>query len=221
MGTLSDERLGAGLAQPLALDAEVLAVDPTDGFQIRTLMGERWARRALSCLLCPEVGDRVLVAETLGDEAFVIAVLDRPGDAPLHLALPGATRVTVADGGGLNLDLDGPLGLGSRTRITANSPEVGLNAERFTLVCRRLSLIAREALASLRNSRLIASLVDVTAERLDLRLDHSRRKVRDLDQVHAGNLELRAEQVLQLRSETLLAGATKLAKVDGEQIHLG
>jgi hypothetical protein len=207
---------------PLHLDGEVHAIeDNLTWFRVGTAAGELRARRALSCLVWPEVGDRVLTSFGLTDEPFLIAVLARPSSTPLRLVLPGATQVEVADGAGMSLRVDGPLTLGSRTGISMDAPEVGIRTSLLTLVTQRLSMIAREALASLRISRLIGDLIEASAESLNLRLDRSRRTVRDLDQIHAGSLELRAEQVAHIQSDTLLATAQRLVKIDGEQIHLG
>lgn len=207
---------------PLHVDGEVLEIEENQTwFRIGTAAGELRVRRALSCLVWPEVGDRVLTSVGLTDEPFLIAVLERLSGSPLRLVMPRETTVEVATGGGMGLRVDGHLTLESRTGVNLDGPEVALRGGSLTLAARRLSVIAREAVASLRVTRLIGDLIEATAESLHLRLDRSRRTVRDLDQVHAGSLEMRAEQMARLQSETLIATAQRLVKIDGEQIHLG
>ena len=46
-------------------------------------------------------------------------------------------------------------------------------------------------------------------------------RVDGLDQVRSTHIDYRADQTLQLQAENLIANATNLVKVDGEQIHLG
>lgn len=207
--------------QQLQACGEVIACPPPDLFLVRTPLGEFTARRALSCLVRPEIGDSVLVAEGASEQTYVISVLARISDAPLHLALPGRTRITTEQGAGLSIDIDGELGLSSRTRIETDAPEMSLRATTATLVCRRFSAVIRDALASLRHARLVANLIETTAERLNLSADHSQRTIKGLDQVRATNLDIRAEQMLNLQAENVVAGARKLVKLDGEQIHLG
>lgn len=207
---------------PLHVDGEVLEIEENQTwFRIGTAAGELRVRRALSCLVWPEVGDRVLTSVGLTDEPFLIAVLERLSGSPLRLVMPGETTIEVAAGGGMGLRIDGRLTLESRTGVYLDGPEVALRGGSLTLAARLLSVIAREAVASLRATRLIGDLIEATAESLHLRLDRSRRTVRDLDQVHAGSLEMRAEQMARLQSETLIATADRLVKIDGEQIHLG
>ncbi len=132
--------------QQVQISGEVLACPDADLFLIRTGLGEFTARRALSCLVRPEIGDSVLVAEAASDQSYVIAVLARRSDAPLHLALSGQTRISTEQGAGLSIEVDGQLGLSSRTRIETDAPELLLRATTATLVCRRFSAVIREAL---------------------------------------------------------------------------
>ncbi len=207
---------------PLHVDGVVLAIeDDLAWFRIGTATGELRARRALSCLVWPEVDDRVLTSVGLTDEPFLIAVLERPSGTPLRLVLPRETQIEVAAGGGMSLKVDGTLDLGTQATLSLGGPKVVVRGGTLTLAAQRLSVIAREALATLRISRLIGDLIEATAECLHLRLDRSRRTVRDLDQVHAGTLELHAEQLAHLQCDTLVATAQRLVKIDGEQIHLG
>ncbi|MFE8034335.1 DUF3540 domain-containing protein [Thiohalocapsa marina] len=221
MDALRSDQASTLRPHPLHLEGEILEVAEGATCTIQTATGVLRAHRALSCLVWPEVGDRVLITMGLNDEAFVIAILERRATLPLRLVLPGEAAVEVDGGAGLKLRIDGPLTLGSRTHLSVDSPKVSIRSDRLTLIGARLRLIAREALASLRSSRLIGDLVEATAERLNLALSQSRRTVRDLDQVHAGSVEIRAEQVARLSSGTLLADARHLVKIDGEQIHLG
>jgi Protein of unknown function (DUF3540) len=39
--------------------------------------------------------------------------------------------------------------------------------------------------------------------------------------VRSGQIDYRAEQLMQLQAQNLVANASNLAKVDGDQIHLG
>jgi hypothetical protein len=56
----------------------------------------RCARVAASCLLQPECGDRVVLIELAGGEAFVQAILERDAARPANLQVPGAPRVTLS-----------------------------------------------------------------------------------------------------------------------------
>ena len=75
-------------------DATVLRAG-RDGLAVRTADGEeRSAARAVSCVVEPREGDRVMMASLHDGAAFVIAVLQRPGDP--SAVWSGAGDVTVA-----------------------------------------------------------------------------------------------------------------------------
>jgi hypothetical protein len=55
----------------------------------------RLARQALSCLVLPQVGDRVLVSSSAGAEAYVVHVLSRNNLHAARLAVPGAAELHI------------------------------------------------------------------------------------------------------------------------------
>src|SRR3954470_9732764 len=67
---------------------DVIAAGP-EGFAVRSPDGVLGARRAASCLLCPELGDNVLVGGENDESAFVLAVLERAGDGPARVDVDG------------------------------------------------------------------------------------------------------------------------------------
>ena len=69
------------------------------------------ARRAASCLLAPEPGDRVLL--TLQPEPFVLAVLERDHDRAARLEVRGDAVMTTSG----ELTLEGNEGVAVRTCI--------------------------------------------------------------------------------------------------------
>ncbi len=221
MEALSNDLLPRLERQPLHTDGEVCGSDHEGLIRVRTADGEVKARRAASCLVWPDEGDRVLVSGVQPDALFIIAVLEHRSASPLRLAMPGETVVTVADGAGLSLDLEGELALRSRSRLQLQGEELLVHAGRATLVCRQLKTLARDAFASLRNARLVGTLLEATVERVRLLAGHSERRVQGLDLARSGSMDYGAEQTVQLHGQNLLASAEKLVKVDGDQIHLG
>jgi hypothetical protein len=221
MDALDQIALEALRVQALHTIAEVAGETGPDGcLRVLTSRGGLPVRRALSCLIRPEPGDRVLVSGTLPDQLWLLAVLERPGEAPLRLTLDRPAELAVS-AGDLRLRAPGGLHLEGGERLEAGAPEVVLRGDQATFAFRRLTALAREALASLRTCRLLAGWLDTSAERVHLRAETARREVRGLDQTRAGNLELQADQTLRMQGEHLLASADKLVRVDGDQIHLG
>ncbi len=82
----------AALLAPLWSEAAIaVALD-----EQRFLLDDgRMVRRALSCLLAPEVGDRVLVACGANGEGFVLHLLQRQDMSLVRLSVPGASELRI------------------------------------------------------------------------------------------------------------------------------
>ena len=197
--------------------AEVVAAGEV--FELQVSTGAVVARRAASCLLVPQVGDRVLVAMEARGDAYVLAVLDRrdEGKATLEVAgevvLRATEKLTIAASQGV--DVVG----GASVRLAAASVEVTSFQTRLT--SHALEVVGEAVGAELGRVKLLAKSVDGLMERLSQRVKRSFRYVEEMDQVKARHLDYSAEQVAHFRGETAVVSAADLVKVNGEQIHVG
>jgi len=178
---------------------------------VKTLQGELPARRAASCLLAPQPGDRVWLAGDLSEGIFVTAILERGDAAPARIDLPADSTLQVA-GGALNLRAEN-LHLGA-TRLS-------VQADSAALCVQTLTGIGREATWSFGRVRIIADLLESFADKLLQFSRWSQRTVDGIDQVRSRQIDYRADQTLQLQAGNLIADASNLVKVDGKQIHFG
>ncbi len=176
--------------------AVVLDVHGSD-IRLRTDLGERRALRATSCLVQPVVGDEALAVTLPDGRIFVLAVLTRSEE----------------QGAAVELRTEGPL------RIAA--PQLDLDADKGTMRFGTVALLASTVLAHADSARFAVKVVDSFCDRLSQTVKRCFRTVEETDQLRAGRLDYRIENEIVLRAENVLAGARKLVKVDGEQIHIG
>ena len=176
------------------------------------------ARRAKSCLVAPDAGDRVLCAVE-GDQVFVLAVLE--GEA-------GATTRVVAEGD-LKVQATGRLGLGAGDQIEIDAAKEGglfagklhVRAQSAAAAIEELGLVGRSLEAHLQKAVVVAERMEARADRLVQRAKQAFRFVEALDQVRAGIFDLRAEGLAAVRGENTIVAARTLTKVDGEQVKIG
>lgn len=184
----------------------------------------RSARRALSCLVLPAVGDSVACSPDPGaapdagpdvggdsDVAWITAVLLRASDAPLTVSLPPGSTIACTHGT-LVLQADA---LHLRARA------LGVEGEQAHLNVEQVSGVGRRASWSYGAVKLTAELVESFAERMVQFSRWSQRMVDGPDMVRSRQIDWRAEQTMQLQAQVLIANADKLFKADAEQIHLG
>lgn len=164
------------------------------------------ARRAFSCLVAPEPGDRVWVAGSHAGDVYVLAVLERPGSADARITGEGNLTLELRSGR-LCLAATQGVDLVSRETVSVTSQRIEARAHEGHLFVGRLLMIG-EAL-------------DATLERISQTVRRCYRRVRDLDSLRAGQIDYASQGNLRLHGENTLMTARQLVKADGEQIHIG
>lgn len=189
----------------------------TGGLAVRLASGVQGARRAKSCLVLPEPGDRVLCAIE-PDRVYVLAVLE--GRAATRVSAEGDLTVDVPCGRLALRSAEGLDLLGARdVRLAADELEV--SARRGTVLVGELGFVGRLLEAQAKKVSLVAHEVDAAVGSLFQRAKRAFRIVEEIDQLRAGTVDIRAERLAAVRAETTVIAARVLAKIDAEQVHIG
>lgn len=188
-------------------------------FQVHLATGTFGAARAKSCLVAPETGDKVLCAID-GDRVHVVAVLSGQQGAATKISADGGLalearggRLTICGHEGVDVASGGAVGL--------SGTEVHVRAKTGTVAVEELGFFGRLVQAEVGKVALLAEQVDSAVTRLSVRAKRVFRFVEEVDQTRAGTVDVRAQSLLGLRAENAVISARVLAKVDGEQIHIG
>jgi hypothetical protein len=185
---------------------------------VRTEVGDVRARRAVSCLVSPELHDFVLVA-TQGKSAWVLAVLERES-TKATLVADGDLEVRVPNGKFSVASQDG-IDLVSQKSVNLLAEQIGIHANTAKIVANDIVALGSKVLAELTETRIRGSILDKVFERVSEKVQRSFRRVEEIDQLKAKQVDYHAEHTMSLRSENFVANAKELVKVDGEQIHFG
>jgi hypothetical protein len=194
---------------------------------VGTQRGEVRAHRAVSCLVEPLLHDFVLVAAFAKADrgsghtltGYVLAVLERE-TSEVRLVADGDVDWTVREGRFRVVSRDG-VDLVSPKEVQIVSQEIGLSATTAKLVARDIVAIGASVLGELVDVKLRGTFLDKVFERVSERVDRSFRRVAEIDQLKARQIDHLAEETLSLRSANAVVTAEDLVKVDGDQIHLG
>lgn len=187
---------------------------------VETTSGKYRARRAVSCLVAPEPGDRVLVAALEDGTVYVLAILEREAghataisvDGDLTVQLPNG-RFSVAAQEGVSLIS------GKDVAIVTGGLEV--NAVRGSFAVEHFSFLGTFLQANIEKAKLVAGSLDSSLDRLSQRVKRSYRFVEEIDQVRADQIDYAAKKSLSLHARNAMVTAEELVKLDGEQIHVG
>ncbi len=136
------------------------------------------------------------------------------------LAVPGDLELQ-AHSGRVGISAAAGVDIVSTGAVAMTSSEVHLRAKKGSVAVDDLGFFGRLVRAEVTKVALVAQEVDSALTRLTQRAKRVFRFVEEIDQTRAGTVDLRAENLLALRGENAVVSARVLAKVDGEQIHLG
>jgi len=190
-------------------------------FVIETETREVRARRATSCLLEPVPGDVVLVAAVDFDhQAYVLAVLEREAGAPANIVADGDLGIKLPAGALDVVAADG-VRLVSGKEVSVISGAVRVNAVDGSVALERLSFLGKFVRAEIGKAKVFGETLDSMLERVSQRVKRSYRIIEECDHVRAEQLDYAAKKRLSLHGENALITAQHLAKVEGDQIHLG
>ena len=194
--------------------------EPLDrGFRVRLGAEEVEARVAVSCLVSPEPGDRVLLTLGGSEHAFILAILEREdsrlaikseGDLSFHLP-DGAFSVVAKQG--VEMTTPGIISWWS-DRLNANAREASFGID-------TLEYEGESGHVEMGRVRFLARTIDRVAGRLTERIKDACRTVTGLDRQRAGSLDMKVENTAKIRGKNTLVTAEELMKMDGDQIHLG
>jgi hypothetical protein len=178
------------------------------------------ARRALSCLVAPQPGDRVLVATLPGEEHWVLAVLERRDPQPTRIEVDGDLELRAPHGSITAAAAKGvTVSTGAEAAVLAGS--VRVVAQRGLAAFDELTVLAERVDAEVTRLRATFTTVDTVMERLSQRAKRVYRFVGELDQLRARRADYAAQETFQVHAHDTLLTSEQLVKIDGDQIHVG
>ncbi|POF33774.1 DUF3540 domain-containing protein [Roseibium marinum] len=156
--------------------------------------GERTFRKAVSCLVTPQVNDRVLTAG-IGGQTYVLAILEREAGETLKIESSGALEF-------------------SAKRIAFKTGFLDILAETVTM--------AGNAIHSLfRRSRRIVGHDETMANSSSLKANDRAVVIAQADVSHAGLVSQKVDGPLAVKSRTAILSSDGDIRLNGERVNVG
>lgn len=205
----------------LVTEESGLVVHVGEGLTVELGSGVVEAARAVSCLVAPEVGDRVLVAVENSGKAYVLAVLERTSGAPkTTLSVEGDLEIRTPSGA-CSIAAQEGVKIASPKTLNLTSGELTVNALKGNIVMEKLSVVGKWVQGEIQKVKMVAESVDSVVTRVSERVARSYRTVTELDQVKAHQMDYAAKEQIRMHAKNTIVTSDNLVKVDGDQIHFG
>lgn len=186
------------------------------------LMGENGrvvrAERAFSCLVTPQVGDRVLVADT-ESRAFVLAVLERPHCSDSTIELQGNLTMSVPMGK-LEIRAQNGIALGTPEELDLVAAKLGLSGETLAAAFKKIDFFADKVEAHLLNVKTFSKRLQTKVENAVQHFGMRHTTVDTIESLKAETIKQTAKNILSLKSMFSFIKSEKNVKIDGKQIFL-
>ena len=189
------------------------------GFRVAVDSGEILARKATGCLLEP-IDDDVVLVGSVGDDAWIVTVLQRDRECSSEISVDGDLRLRTAHGKVAIVAQEG-IDLISTGKTSVISTEIEVRARTVSALVEGAELIGGWLRSEVDKVKVVAKSLDQVVERFSQRSKRSFREVSDFDQVKAGTMHHKIEKTLRVHAGDAAITADGVVKMDGKQIHVG
>lgn len=188
-------------------------------FRVAAESGAVRAKRSFSCLVEPLPGDTVLVSRAVS-RCYILAILERHGDQHACIAFEGDADLRVKQGR-LRVVAQEGIDLVSAKGTALVSPELSINSVQAEVSIQQLSFFGTFLEAQIEKIKLIGQACDSFFERVSQRVQRCYRRVEELEQLTAGQLNYRVNKLMSLRGKYSVLTAEEDVRIDGDKILMG
>jgi hypothetical protein len=216
MNNLARKHLYANAAQAYG---EIVGQEDTF-YSVETESGLYRVRRAVSCVVQPEVNDLVLVSLSSLGGGYILAVLEREQGAKATLSFDADVDIKTSEGS-LCIASKRGIDLASSEEINLVSSRLGISSSHGEINIGKLTFLGSFFEGSLETVKLLSKAFESITERFFRRAKRSYRFVEETDQVKTGSLNYIADKSLMLRGTFSQMTAKEDVHIDAERINIG
>jgi hypothetical protein len=170
------------------------------------------AQKAVSCLVEPRAGDRVLVCDAPAGY-YVLAILERRNTTdPLQVVARTGLQLS-APNSAFSIDADS-VRISGHTAATLTAPDL-------QLAFKQLAATGQEIIARSETMRAISRHASTLFERLHSRIARSYKVVSELEHMSAKQINYQVSNEFTLHSKNSIVTSEELLKFDGKLVQIG
>jgi len=202
-----------------SLDEAVVIGGGNDKWIIKSDSGVCTAKKAFSCLVSPEIGDRVLRVVLPSGETNILAILERKQTQTTRLNFSG--DVDISSNESIRMIASKRFDAISGDEMNLNSSQFSLRSNITSMLFDRLNLTGNETKQSIGKVQLITKYLETVSETSRQVMSNSFRLISGLDSVSAGEALQNIKKRFTVQSKQVSLLAEDDAKLNGKRVHLG
>jgi hypothetical protein len=179
------------------------------------------ATRAASCMLKPEIADRVLLCHTeVGNFVLAVLIRDPAHKSPSKIEIDGDVDWEVTNGR-LGISAEEGICVSTPSELLLLAAKLGITGEAMSAAFQKIDCFGNTVEAQLNDMKIFSKRLRT---RVETALQHFGRRqstTETVDIVKAGSIKQSAKDLLTLRSAFTFIKAKKDVKVDAKQIFMG
>jgi hypothetical protein len=199
----SNAETGFRMATLVAADGDNWLLDDT-GFRVSATL-------AFSCLVTPQVHDRVLYVCSADGDNIIVSIVSRPQEQTMDIEFPQGVNMR-APSGSISI---------AASKLNMLSGEHVQKSTRMHLDVDELNANGIKLNASFDNIVLLAKTLSSMARQVVSKCMSYMRHSENLDQVRAASMTRSASGLYSQYAEHSVMQSRKDTKIDGERIHIG
>jgi hypothetical protein len=189
-------------------------------YMVDTPSGRIPAAKSVSCLVEPLPGDTVLISQSASGKSYILSILEREDDRRVDLVFNGDVDLKTKDGR-LRLAAQKGLDLVSAGETAMVSGELSINSLQAEINIQRLSFFSTFLHGQIQRIKLIGQSCDSVFERVSQNVKRCFRRVEEIEQLNAGQLDYKVKKLMSLRGKYSILTAQEDVRIDGDKILMG
>ena len=205
---------------PIVTECATVSDQDPNGFIVQTESGHFPAKPALSCLIVPEVGDKVQLLRDSEGVCYILSILERSPETDVVIAFKGNVQMNSLKGSlcfvaNQNIDLISA----KDVNLVSENLDATAKVSRFQLG--NLTVFSTTVSAYTEQVKVFAESIDTVLDRWSLRAKNCFRWIEGMDHLKASELFRLVRNTLTMHSRHAIISAEKDIKIDGERVHMG
>lgn len=204
--------------EEFVMAAGIVGVGKDGKIPVRTAKGLVLAVRAAGCLLEPEEGDMVLVAENSSGGGYILTVLERNQEKPAVLKVSG--DVAFKAGGNMTISGDN-IAVAGEESVNITALSFTLRSHEGSVETENLNLTGKHLSADLKSVKTVLGSLESSVGRLVERITRYYARIDELADLRYKRLRCFVRDTLSMKGRDVTVRAEKNINMDGKKINVG